>query len=501
MVPIQGRSWKASTIEVLASINELLLRLGGSEDKGLKNPYELWRIRYAGSVFTAYRTGSIYCNGGDAPELPFIYGEISTLLGQKPERPAKSVLIGLDETGKGEVLGHSALAAVKMNSEMLADVDRILGSVDTKKRKGFEFWDRMIKDIDGLRGGGFSYEIETIPPWDADRYNINKIQDVVYQRLLGRALRGVDVSSVRIIVDDYGVGRNLNTFLQSLHKAGADVRVEARADERYVEVRAAAVVSKWRRELTMKRINERFSFQDAPVGSGNAGDPLTVAWLGRWKASGQPWPWFVKTSFSTIRVLDGLTGKTRKEDPPIRHELLSRESTRLFREGKLSTTSLTIVCPECGGVSTAAKLTPETSGELVGRCVSCAKVVRNLDTTLRYYSGVLALDTSVILAGVVSKDLDERGFFGGFTFILHPIVQRETDSPGGKAELERLGDYAAMGRIFLDHVPGDVPDERERRDSAIIDCARNQDAILLTRDRGMYGMAVAKKVFCLTLKT
>ena len=497
---MKGRTWKGSSTDAFLPVKGFLTKLGATEDTELKSAHELWRLRYAGSVFTAYKSGTLYCNGGQAPELPFVYQRISESLGQTLETPTRSILIGLDETGKGEVLGHSALAAVKLASSLMSEVDKVLGSVDTKKRKEFGFWDRLIKELDSLRGRDFSYEVETIPPWDADRYNINKIQDVVYQRLLGRALRGLDLSSVRIIVDDYGIGRNLDRFLQSLHKAGAEVRVEMQADERYVEVRAAAVVSKWRRELAMKRISERYSFKDTPVGSGNAGDPLTKAWLVKSKTSGEPWPWFVKTSFSNIRELDGKTGPVVKEDPPIRHELLSHESTRLFREGKLSTSSLSIVCPGCGSMSTAAKLTPQPSGELVGRCVSCEEVILDLDTTLRYYSGLLTPDTSVILGGVISKDLDKKGFFGGFTFLLHPVVQRETDTPGGKAELERLGDFAAMGRIALDHVPGTVPDERELRDSFVIECARTEDAILLTRDRGMYGNAVARKVFCLTLK-
>ncbi|MGI0150077.1 MAG: hypothetical protein ACREDF_11180 [Thermoplasmata archaeon] len=33
-------------------------------------------------VFTGYRTGSIYCNGGTIPELPFLYQSISEVLDQ-----------------------------------------------------------------------------------------------------------------------------------------------------------------------------------------------------------------------------------------------------------------------------------------------------------------------------------------------------------------------------------------------------------------------------------
>jgi ribonuclease HII len=498
---MRGRTWRKGTAEGLAGVRELLLKHGATEDKGLKNPYELWRVRIEDTVFTGYRTGSIYCNGGKIPELPFLYQEISKLLDQVLEVPGSNALIGLDETGKGEVLGHAALAAVRIDAGVLRRVEAIVGSIDTKKRKEFAFWDKIIKELDGMRGHGLEFEVETIPPWDVDRFNMNRIQDVVYQRLLGRILRGVDSGICRIIVDDYGVGKNLGDYLGFLHKAGAAVTVQAKADENYTEVRAAAIVAKWRRELAMKRINEKFSFPDTPVGSGNAGDPLTVAWLARWKSTNQPWPWFVKTSFSTIRKLDGKTGRAYKEDPPIRHELLSEDSARSFREGTLSTASLTVVCPSCGSLSAACKLTPEPTGELVGRCVGCNEIIWDLDTTLRYYCGSIIPDADVIIAGVISKDLDRKGFFGGFGFLLHPVVRKETDTPGGKSELARLGDFAAMGRIGLDAISGLLAKESFDRDTIVIEAAKLNDSILLTRDKGMYGNAVAAKVFCLTMRT
>jgi len=79
---MQGRTWKGASPEALAKVREILLRRGAVEDKDLKNPAEAWRVRIDKVVFTGYRSGSIYCSGGQIPELTFLYNSISALLGQ-----------------------------------------------------------------------------------------------------------------------------------------------------------------------------------------------------------------------------------------------------------------------------------------------------------------------------------------------------------------------------------------------------------------------------------
>jgi hypothetical protein len=78
---MHGRTWRGASPEVLAKVRDLLLLRGAVEDKELKNPHEAWRVRIETSVFTGYRRGTIYCGGGDIPELPFLYKSISDLLG------------------------------------------------------------------------------------------------------------------------------------------------------------------------------------------------------------------------------------------------------------------------------------------------------------------------------------------------------------------------------------------------------------------------------------
>ncbi len=137
----------------------------------------------------------------------------------------------------------------------------------------------------------------------------------------------------------------------------------------------------------------------------------------------------------------------------------------------------------------------------MGRCISCNEVIDDLNTTLRYYCGKVLPDSSTVISGAMSKDLAKKGFLGGYTLLLHPIVANETDTPGGKRELERLGDYAAMDRIGWRRLDEPAEGGPEQHDARIIEAARSSDAILVTRNKGMYGNAMAQCVFVLTFKT
>ena len=78
---VLGKTWKGANPKALGEIRELLIRRGAVEDKDLRNPHEAWRVRIEKSVFTGYRSGTIYCNGGGIPELAFLYKSISEIVG------------------------------------------------------------------------------------------------------------------------------------------------------------------------------------------------------------------------------------------------------------------------------------------------------------------------------------------------------------------------------------------------------------------------------------
>lgn len=237
------------------------------------------------------------------------------------------------------------------------------------------------------------------------------------------------------------------------------------------------------------------------IGSGNAGDPETAEWLKAWHAAGRPWPWFVKRSFRTIQEIEGKSAPAKKA-PPINDHLLSEDFRRKFDSGELNIAALSVICPSCGSIAKSARLIMK-NGVTIGICVNCKKELPNLAITLRYYCGRVLADANVITSAFLSKDLQASQFFENVTILLGPVVRTETDTPGGKKELQRLGAFFVyIGRIRLGEtgslLEGRATDSLSR-DEAIQRARVENNAILITADKGMMGSAQAKGLFVLEL--
>jgi len=504
---MQGRTWKSVEKEKSEKIKEYLLKEGGIEE-GIKAPYEVWRIRFSDATFTYYNKGTLYSTPSNSqdPAVFNVWKEIDSLVGSMYVLPSKDLLIGLDETGKGEVIGHTVLVGVIFPKEIFKKIDLIVGPADTKKHHEFGYWDLLFKKLDQFRKENLDFNYERIPPWHVDKFNINKIMDVVYQRILATFLRKVSVCNCRIVIDDYGIGATLKRFLKFLEMQGAEVIVTPKADTNYLEVKTASLIAKRIREETIKRINEASEFQidGLTIGSGNAGDPQTLKWLKEWYKSSKEWPWFVKRSFKTIQEIEGVKKEIKKAIPPIDEEILSKEFLEEFEKGRLSIKSLEVVCPVCGTsskASTFAIFRENAKGKISGmRCTNCKNFIENADMTLRYYCGYIVPDSSVIRRHLLSNDLESAKFFENFTVVIPSVVRKECDgTKTGKEEFESLAKFASMGRIKVEYdgrvedVPSDL--SSTQRDEMIVNVALKYNAILLTADNSMKLCGLAKGVF------
>ncbi len=333
-----GHTWKNIESSTAEKIKQYLLENGGEEQK-VGSTSEKWRVKFSDSTFTYYEKGTLYSTESKSndPTVLEVWKFIDSLVVSYMSS-TKDFLIGFDETGKGEVVGHMVLTGVVFPKEIFGKINLLVGPADTKKRHEFKYWDDVFRKLDYLGVEGLYVINEKEPPWQIDRYNLNKIMDVTYQRILNIFFRKVQINRCRIVLDDYGIGPTLKRFLTFLERQGAEVIVTRKAEDQYLEVKTASLISKRMREAVLKSINENpdFKIDGLIVGSGNAGDPKTIEWLEKWHAFGKEWPWFVKRSFKNVKTIEKKSEKSQKIAPTIREDLLSREFLEDFNKGRLS---------------------------------------------------------------------------------------------------------------------------------------------------------------------
>ncbi len=514
---MKNYTWKNITQEQAQQIKDKLLQLGGEERDVSKDQHKKWSIKYYDAIFEYFSSskgGKIYCNGSrsDNPEVKEMYDFIDDLTNNKIVDDY-DLYIGLDESGKGEVVGHVILVAAIIFKGCVEKVKNTLGTADTKKKKTFQYWDNLFKEIDQLkRDGCLDFIIERIEPWEFDKYNINKIIDITYQRNLAVFNNKYSLSEkkVRLVIDNYGVGDNLRTFLNFLEKQGVEVKLLEKADESFIEVRLASVIAKWQREAVINAINSNpeFEIDGLKVGSGNVGNENTRQWLEKWYEKYKSWPWFIKRSFKTIREIEGKPPIKNKPHPPFNISLLSEEFINNFDNGVLSISSLSLVCPHCGAILKSVKFNnyknKQTNEQVVGlKCENkdCQKNIEDASFTLRYYVPYILPDTNALLRNVLSRDLENQKFFEKFTIIISDVVFQEIDGkPRAKEELEKLRKFANKGLIKLMYLEegNDVSGMKGQsydKDSIIINQCNRHNAIFLSGDKSAAAKAHSKGIF------
>ncbi len=490
---IKGKTWKIPT-EKFEEIEKIILSYE-PDKKPTPSQYELWRYNVGESQFTMYTSGKLV-NNKITSDIAFeLRKKIDLIAGDQFKSTDREILLGLDETGKGEIFGHEVLCCALFPSNISKEIENIVGQANTKEHRTFEYWDELFIRLDPLQSKGLEFQIQAIPPEYIDKYHINKIMDLFYKKILFNSMQGKNISECSVVIDNYKIGDNLLMYLTSLEKQDAKVIIEEKADDSFLEAKLASILAKREREKIMRGINKYFKINDLAPGSGSASDKNTIVWLNAWKASGKNWPAFVKQSFSTVRKIDRKTEKVVKLDPPIKPELISENSQKEFEEGKLSSSTLRISCPNCFSELQAIKITPDTgTRSLDSRCTKCNETIPDLNTTLQFYSGIILPDSSAIRHGLLSKDLYGGKFFENFNILIHKRVREECDNRGGKAEMGKITDIASFGRIKITELPDEINRDR-KPDEEIVNAAKKYKGILLTKDMGEYLDGIGSDIF------
>ncbi|MCR4284827.1 MAG: ribonuclease HII [archaeon] len=211
-------------------------------------------------------------------------------------------IIGIDDAGRGPVLGPMVLAGVLMDENEEVEV-KALGAKDSKlldpeKRK-------IIGDKITKR---FEYHTEVTTPKEIDNSNNLNYLEAIKAAMIINTLVEKAEGSVRVIIDCPSVNiQNWTLDVQKLIKKPEKVSLicEHKADVNHAVVSAASIVAKEKREEEIFKLKFKFG---EDFGSGYPADPKTKEFLKN-NFDNKKYKDLIRFSWKTVKKLQDDVGQ------------------------------------------------------------------------------------------------------------------------------------------------------------------------------------------------
>lgn len=203
------------------------------------------------------------------------------------------LILGIDEAGRGCVIGPLFLAAFLMSEEdHLIDRLNDWGVRDSKlllsRRR-----DILARQLKKVAAG---YKIARIPPRLLDKFSLNELEAKFSAGLINR------FSPHRVYLDAPASGKGIRRYCSSVASlCSAPPRLVGanKMDDTNVLVAAASILAKSAREQYIRMLKKKFG----DFGSGYPSDSKTIKWLAAWKRSRGEWPGIVRRKWNTLNSL------------------------------------------------------------------------------------------------------------------------------------------------------------------------------------------------------
>ena len=199
------------------------------------------------------------------------------------------MICGVDEAGKGPVIGPLVVAAVMVDNAK--DIEN-LGFKDSK-----QLTPKKRNELAELIKREFPYAVEIIEPVVVDEYRrenkLNQLNREAFERLISKLNPKVAYVDAADVNEDRfgneikkGLTNQNDTDIISMHKADAKIPVVA----------AASIIAKETREKEIERMKHRIG----DFGSGYPSDEKTIKFLKSFYADNGKWPEGTRKSWKTL---------------------------------------------------------------------------------------------------------------------------------------------------------------------------------------------------------
>ena len=204
------------------------------------------------------------------------------------------MISGIDEAGKGPVLGPMCVAGVLLDEKKLD----ALSEIGVKDSKQLTAKKREILAVE-IKKLVDKYFILEVSPFQIDELRkimtMNEIMVVCFTKVLEELKPDhAFVDAADVIADRFGEN------IRKKYTRDLEITSEHNADVKYPIVSAASILAKVRRDALVKELEMNAGVE---IGSGYPADPKTISFLEGWiKEYGSP-PDFARSSWETSKKL------------------------------------------------------------------------------------------------------------------------------------------------------------------------------------------------------
>ena len=213
------------------------------------------------------------------------------------------LVAGLDEAGRGPVLGPMAVAIVATDDE---EALRKLGVRDSKQLSP-----RRRAELAAAIRQSCECAVELIAPETIDRFvaegGLNRLEERAFARLIAQL-----APTVAFVDSPELDGEKVGARISGRLPPGLECQVIAitKADQKIPAASAASILAKEAREEAMARLREKLG----ECGSGYPSDETTITFLKEYRREHNEWPPGTRKSWKTLERLERQEPKVTLDD-------------------------------------------------------------------------------------------------------------------------------------------------------------------------------------------
>ncbi len=211
---------------------------------------------------------------------------------------------GVDEAGRGSIIGPMIVAGVSIDESKIAKLKEI-GVRDSKQltpQAREKLYDEIVSIVD-------YYHIHTVKPTEIDSHVLQKGLNRLEARVMAQIISKMMVDEVYVDCCDTNPERYKEHIVAHLKSTSHNLKIHSmhHADSINVVVSAASILAKIRRDLEIQKIKKRYH----DIGSGYPSDERTMIFIRNWVQMKKTPPAFARRSWKPLRIiLENMEQKT-----------------------------------------------------------------------------------------------------------------------------------------------------------------------------------------------